>query len=356
MFSFPVHAQQTAGTVELASGQEVSSDQFAAALESAMESNGIAGISFALVNDNEIVLEGSFGIADRSSGAEVTGTTLFEFASMSKPAFGALVVDLAAEGVLDLDTPLAEYLPHPDLSDDPRAAMMTARHILTHQSGLPNWRSDNPEDTLDFAFDPGTGYRYSGEGYEYLADVVMHLLATDDRGLDQTFMERFAKPSNALDTRFVQDSERVARKAIGYADGTPRKGNIDYSDDGFGAAYSIHSTASDYARLLIGLMDGSTLNEEERATFFAPQNAAIAEDDPERALGFVDYALGFAIFDLPIGRIYAHGGNNEGFSGSSAIVPEKGWAFVVVSNEDQANQFVLQTLSAALGLASLEQP
>ncbi|MDC8754877.1 serine hydrolase [Erythrobacter sp. sf7] len=354
--AFPAMAQQDSATVELASGAQVDAAYLDQALEAAAASQSVSGFSVALVNGNQIVYRRSLGVADRETQVAVSKTTLFEFASMSKPAFGALVVDLASDGIIDLDRPLAEYYPHPDLGADPRAAKITARQVLTHQSGLPNWRTDSPDGKLDIAFEPGTGRRYSGEGYEYLADVLMHILGTDDRGLDAIFRQRFAKPSGAFDTHFVQDADRVRRKATGYAKGKPFSGDIDYANDGFGAAYSIHSTASDYARFMIGIMDGSTLDEDERAIFFAPQGVPIPEDDPERAIGLADQALGYAVYELPIGRVFAHGGNNEGFTGSSAMLPDEGWAFVIVSNENQANDFVLQTMSLVLGLIPLPAP
>ena len=351
----PLAAQtdQPAGTVMLASGERVAPQQLDQAIAAAASKAEVSGVSFALVNENTILHSGTYGLADRARMLPVTQQTLFEFASMSKPVFGALVVDLAAEGVLELDAPLADYYPHPDLLDDPRAAQFTARQVLTHVTGLPNWRSDNPDGLLDIAFAPGTQRRYSGEGYEYLADVLMHILATDDCGLDGVFVERLARPAQANDTRFVQNAARLERKALGYRKGTRFSGATDYANDGFGAAYSIHSTPTDYARLMIGLMAGPSLDANERSVFLAPQDARIAADDPERALGLSGQALGYAIYDLPVGRVFAHGGNNEGFTGMSAMQPEKGWAFVLVANEDQANEFILEIAAIFLGLGSL---
>lgn len=346
----PAVAQEPSATVALGSGQKVPVEQVDATLESLARESHVNGFSVAIVNENAIVYERAFGMSNVETQTPVTTETLFEFASMSKPAFGALVVDLASEGVIDLDRPLAEYYPHPDLADDPRAAKITARHVLTHQTGLPNWRSDNPNGTLDFAFEPGQGRRYSGEAFEYLADVVMHILKVDDRGLDRVFQERIARPAGATDTFFVQSEDRIARKPVGYSKGEPFSGDIDYANDGFGAAYSIHSTAPDYAKLLIGLMSGSSLTEAERADFLSGQGVNIAADDPERAFGLTDHALGYPIYELPVGRVYAHGGNNEGFSGTSAMIPAKGWGFVLVSNENQAHDFILKTSVVLLGL------
>lgn len=349
-FASPALAEEAPPQVTLGSGQTMEVERLEQALQAAAQDSQVTGFSVAIVNDNAVVYESAFGIADRATKEPVTTQTLFEFASMSKPTFAALVVDLAEEGVIGLDSPLAEYYPHPDLPDDPRAAKITARHVLTHQTGLPNWRSDNEDGKLDIAFEPGTDRRYSGEGFEYLADVLMHLLKTDDRGLDAIFRERIAAPAGSTDSFYVQNAERVARKAKGYDKGEDYNGKIDYTDDGFGAAYSIHSTPGDYAKLMIGLMSGPSLTESERKTLFAAQNVPIAEDDPERAFGLTDLALSSPIYELPIGRFYAHGGNNDGFSGMSVMVPEKGWAFVIVSNENQATKFIFDTTNVIMDL------
>ncbi len=72
----------------------------------------------------------------------------------------------------------------PELAHDARAASLTARILLTHRGGLPNWRSRlnlaagsyselfAPDDRLEFVVDPGTEYRYSGEGYVLLQRIV----------------------------------------------------------------------------------------------------------------------------------------------------------------------------------------
>lgn len=353
ILSTPAMAQEgdALQTVAHATGQPLDVEYFEATMLQLAEREGVSGFSIAIINDNAVVYERAFGVANIETGEPVTTQTLFEFASMSKPVFGALVVDLAEEGVIDLDRPLAEYYPHPDLPDHPFAAQMTARQVLTHQTGLPNWRRDNADGQLDFAFEPGTGWRYSGEGYEYLADVLMHLLDTDDRGLDAIFRERIAAPAGATDTYFSQDAGRVARKAQGYAAGGRYSGDSDYAGGEFGAAYSVHSTPGDYARLMIGLMHGPSLSDSEREVFFAGQGVQFDSNNPGLQLGLVDHALGYAIYDLPIGRAFVHGGNNEGFTGQSLMIPESGWGFVIVSNEDQANDFTLQSAFILLGAA-----
>lgn len=80
--------------------------------------------------------------------------------------FAYAVMQLVQEGHLDLDVPLATYVPDRWIADDAQFLRITARHVLSHRTGLPNWRSQ--EDPLRVAFEPGLRFQYSGEGYSYL--------------------------------------------------------------------------------------------------------------------------------------------------------------------------------------------
>ncbi|MEM0929878.1 MAG: serine hydrolase domain-containing protein [Pseudomonadota bacterium] len=338
-------------TITLGSGAEVEREQLDTFFDQVIDAGAAPGLSVALINDGEVVYTHVAGLADVEAGQPVTSDTLFEAASLSKPIFGALAVSLAGDGIIDLDTPLADYLPHPDLAGVPEAAVITARMVLSHQTGLPNWRSDEPDDTLNFAFAPGSSYRYSGEGYEYLADVLMHQLETDDAGLNDEFRQRVIVPAGASETLFLQDADQMARTAAGYRQGEIVGEDEPGSGAEFGAAWSVHSAAADYARVMMALMDGSVLSEDEAALYFQPQGVSFPADEPSLAIGLSDWALGFSIFEIPIGRIYAHGGNNKGYTNFVAINPETAWGFVIFTNEDQANDLMLQATFFAAGLA-----
>jgi CubicO group peptidase (beta-lactamase class C family) len=91
---------------------------------------------------------------------------------MSKPVFAYAVMKLCEQRVLTLDTPLSRYTPY-RFVDDPRIGLVTARHVLSHRSGLQNWRSG--EKPLGFDFTPGEKWQYSGKGYFYLQSVITRL-------------------------------------------------------------------------------------------------------------------------------------------------------------------------------------
>ena len=126
----------------------------------------IPGVSLALIKDGKMVYHKTYGVRNTMTGDKVDETTLFEAASITKPVFAFAVQRLAERGIIDLDKPLYLYLPYPDIESDERYKLMTARHVLTHRTGFPNWRWMNEDGKLNLKFTPGTAYNYSGEGFE----------------------------------------------------------------------------------------------------------------------------------------------------------------------------------------------
>lgn len=114
-----------------------------------------------------------FAGLERAGGPTVTARTRFPAASLSKPVFGLAVHSLVQQGKLDLNRPLQDYV---DLGLEGTARKITALHVLTHSTGLPNWRFQ-PNLPLESAFEPGTKWRYSGEGFVLLQRVVEKISA-----------------------------------------------------------------------------------------------------------------------------------------------------------------------------------
>ncbi|MEM9898130.1 MAG: serine hydrolase domain-containing protein [Pseudomonadota bacterium] len=339
-----------ANELQTAIGSTLSTKDVDRLITTLMGATDTPGVAVTVINNGSPVYDKVFGVTHVKTGEKITRSTTFEAASLSKPLTGFLAMTFVEEGLLDLDTPLHQYLPNKDLEFDPRYRKITARHVLSHQTGLPNWRTDDPDKGLFFKFAPGEGFFYSGEGYEYLADVLMHLAETDDAGLEALFQSRIANPLGMERTTFIAGGDVLCERATPHRDGTPIR--MKPEDPTFGAAYSVHSDARDYARFAIGVLKGEILAPATYETFLAPQQSPIPADDPARAIGLTDWALGFSVYDTPAGRVFTHGGNNPGYSSLVVIHPERQWGAVVFTNADQANDF-LQGL--VLKLAGFDQ-
>jgi len=106
---------------------------------------------------------------ERAGGPPVSHRTFFPAASLSKPVFAWAVQDLAKQGKIDWNRPLQDYVA--DLGLEGLARNIAALHVLTHSTGLANWRFQ-PNVPLASAFEPGTKWQYSGEGFVLLQRVV----------------------------------------------------------------------------------------------------------------------------------------------------------------------------------------
>ena len=157
----------------------------------------VPGLSIATVRGNDVAVEG-FGVRRSGTDDKVTGDTVFEAASLSKPVFAAIVMQLAAEGAIDLDRPLGEYLPLPNPGDE-RSKRITATHVLSHSGGWRNWRN-NRDTALTADFDPGARFSYSGEGYFFLQRVVETITG---KGLPVLARARIFEPLGMQNSGFI---------------------------------------------------------------------------------------------------------------------------------------------------------
>ncbi len=178
-------------------------------LQRLLELAAVPGLGLAVVEGGQVWTAG-FGKASRESSAAVSDGTVFEAASLGKPVFAYTVLRLADEGVLDLDRPLYDYLPVPD-ADNPRMRRVTARHVLSNTTGLPNWRTK--PGPLEPSSEPGNQFTYSGEGFFYLQRVV-------ERVTEQPFArfmsQHTLEPLDMRDSSFVWLSQFERRMATGY--------------------------------------------------------------------------------------------------------------------------------------------
>lgn len=338
----------TTASVSGLAGDTITRDELDQLINEHIAKAGIAGISVAVINHGQLVYSHATGVADRETGQPVTGCTIFEGASITKPLFGHFVMTFVTDDSLDLDRPLADYLPHPDLADDPRSRLLTARMVLSHQTGLPNWREDEQEGRLHFRFTPGEGFSYSGEAYQYLALVLQKIAGVDGPGLEALFQERIARPSGMIRTQIIPAQELLAHKATPHDDnGKPAKPWA--YDATFGAAFGVNSHAPDFARWLASLMQEKLppagLSEATVALYLSPQPVAVPynpANDPLQ-IGPAAIALRFFLNDLPVlGKLYHHDGNNPGFSSLVLMHPQTGWGFVAFANSNQATSSLLE--------------
>ena len=281
----------------------------------------IPGISVAVIKDSKVVYHRGFGVKNTATREPVTDDTVFEAASMTKPVFAYTVLRLVDRGVLELDTPLYTYLPYEDIAHDDRYKLITARMVLTHRTGFPNWRTGK----LDIKFTPGTEVSYSGEGFVYLGKVVEKL--TGKKLVDLCREEVFA-PLGIENASLVWNEDVARLTATGHggsspmAKGKPSQPNV---------AASLHVDAGNYARFLIAVLQGKGLSEPTAKEMLRSQ---VKMPDQQGA----SWGLGIAIEETPFGTNYGHGGRNTGFTSHSVMYKDQGIGYVFLVNNDDASK------------------
>jgi hypothetical protein len=131
--------------------------------------------------------------------------------------FTYAVLKLVEQGKLGLDVPLTTYLPKPFIAGDERLAKITARIVMSHRTGFPNWPAD--DGSVSIYFTPGERFSYSGQGYIYLQRVVEQITG---KSLNQYMTEAVFTPLGMTSSSYVRRPDFDALTATGYdSDGKP---------------------------------------------------------------------------------------------------------------------------------------
>lgn len=295
-----------------------------------MQENNVSGVGIAVIRGNKIVLMESFGIANDLTRELINSDTVFEVASLGKPIFAYVSVSLSQSGLFDLDVPLVNYVPDLFSSPDPRLRKITARMVLSHSSGLPNFGSTSPE---SLSFDPSSAYAYSGIGFEKLQLV---LEALTGKTLNQLATNIVFEPFEMDSTSYIWNEELSFRFAKGYNNNgmqnyesrKPKKGN---------AAWSLYSTTADYARFVTRMMRE---NDPVSMTMIYPQITITNE---------ISWSLGWGLQSTKPNSSFWHWGSNPGYRAYVVGYPAEKIAVVVLSNSEHMFKLIEDIVQMTIG-------
>jgi len=304
-------------------------------IEEALDYYQVEGASVALLSGGKLAYARDFGVKNRYSGEVVDEATLFEAGSVTKLVFALAVNRLAERGVIDLDKPLYTYLPWEDLSEDPKAKLITARHVLSHQTGLPNWRGQTADGKLSFKFTPGTSFSYSGEAFEYLGRVVVKVAgkSIDQILLDEALTPFGGDPANIV---FFDDGTLLDRVAFGHDIDRP---NTPQLPEYIAPAYSMQTNARAMAPIMEALLASKGM---AATTYDAMLKEQVLTPDPASSLKWPSYyGLGVRVMETGFGMAFGHTGLNGANNAMFEAYPEQGAGIIVLTNSDLGRQFYL---------------
>ena len=303
-------------------------------IETYQQYYNIPGVSLALIKDGKLVYYKTYGVKNTFTKEPVDSNTLFEAASVTKPVFSFAVQRLAERGVIDLDKPLYLYLPYPDIAYDDRYKLMTARHVLTHRTGFPNWRYMNPDGKLDLKFTPGTGYGYSGEGFEYLKMVVQQITG---KKVEQVLQEEVIQPIGLWHTFFSRNDSLRQMVANGHFDGLP---NYDELPESPGMAYSMHTEAKIFTRFMLYLLEQKGLSAKTYDEMFSKHSDYNIGPNDEKPKFPVYMGESLEIRETPLGKSFGHGGNNGDFKCTFRVYKDLKMGYVLFTNSNTSDQLL----------------
>lgn len=292
----------------LAAGSATAQEPRDAAIAALARAHPRTAIGAALIRDGKVVWTGVAGAQTDTQPA--TRDTLFNIASMTKPVTAELVMRLAQAGRIGLDEPMAGVWMDPDVAADARAKRLTPRMALSHQTGLPNWRPQNRR--LTFARDPGTGFIYSGEGYELVARFAARKLRTDFEDLADSQVFRPMGLTRIAYTWRPWMEGRVAVPANG--NGYPGTAGPHPYGHWLGAD-DIYTSVGDYAAFVAAVARGDGLSAALKAERLRPQVAM--PGCPKPVAGCPDsvaMGLGWQVLRFGTRRLALHEGGDPGVS------------------------------------------
>ncbi|QCK14856.1 serine hydrolase domain-containing protein [Mangrovivirga cuniculi] len=212
------------------------------------------GISMSVFTRDSIIMVHTSGYANLSDSVKVKETTNFEAASLSKPILAHIYLKHFKDEI-PLDTSLLSFYDQSITNNTDYLEKVSPFHVLSHQSGLPNWRAMpdtkakslsevfKKTDSLNFKFEPGSKFGYSGEGYIWLQGAIEKV---SDKPFQQIASETIFAMAKANSSTFIypkidknasipynEDNERVSKQII----------NVTL------ASASLHSNAVEYAKM-----------------------------------------------------------------------------------------------------------
>ncbi|MEW6677449.1 MAG: serine hydrolase domain-containing protein [Pseudomonadota bacterium] len=331
-----------------------------------MKQHGVVGLSIALVDDQRVVWSQGFGYADLAARRPADANTLYRVGSVSKLFTTAAALNLAERGRLNLDAPLADYLPgftiQPPGGGAPVRPDITLRQLATHHAGLPRdlaggmWGRDvkSPDSlvpalaTQAMLMPPGRAYAYSNLGISLLGEAVARAAG---RPFAEEVQATVLAPLGLEHARFstqVPDEPWMSRS---YRLGKEAR------DHGLRdiAAGGLVASAMDLARFMSmilaegGTPVGRALRADSVQEMTRPQFSGLVLDvAPPTALG---WHLGHPGLEQSE-RVLVHDGSTGLFHASVVLLPEARLGVAVLANSDAAlpvvNRLAVETLVRAL--------
>ena len=304
-------------------------------VEAWLKQNKVPALAVGLIDHGKLQQIKVYGELDK--GRPAAYNSIFNVASLTKTVTTMITLRLVNEGKWNLDEPLYKYWTDPDVQADPRSKTLTTRHILTQQSGFPNWRWELKDKKLAFQFDPGTKYEYSGEGFEYLTralEMKFH------KSLNELADEMIFKPLGMTDSHLTWDASMDESRFAVQHDNNGNALPIEKNKVSNGAD-QLKTTIADYGKFMISVMNHEGISEDIAKQMLS--NNTKTKDG--RYIG-----LGWFIYDPLEDGEYAisHGGDDPGAHSICFLLPKSGQGIIIFTNSENGTKLYIDLIKTYL--------
>jgi CubicO group peptidase (beta-lactamase class C family) len=327
-------------------------------VDSIADRHSVVGYAVGVVTVGDPIDTHAFG-ARALGGASLETTSVFHWASVSKPFVATAIMQLVERGMLDLDAKLVRVLTDYRVTDA-RQTQISIRQLLLHTSGLPDvedYQWDRPqlddqalarwvleESPRELLFDPGSARKYSNVGYEILGLVIAR---TSGLSFEQYMARNIFVPLAMTHTTFIYSEVPQSLRTVGHA-GTERRAPVAHYpyNRRHGPSSTLNTNVGDMGRFATALLHGGELDgkrilrRETVERMWTPQWPV--SEEPYQAA-----ALGWVVEDYGGHRMVRHFGWDDGFRSALIIFPADQAAVFLVSNDETAP--IGELVKAAIG-------
>lgn len=301
--------------------------------------------SVLVADKGQVIYKKGFGMANMEWEIPNAPDTKHRLGSITKQFTAMLIMQLVAEGKLDLQATVSKYLPdYSKVNGD----KITIHQLLAHTSGTPNYTSfpnffkelsRNPytptemlkvfaDSTLNFT--PGERFAYSNSGYILLGAIIEKVTA---KPYEQVLQEKIFTPLKMNNTGYDHHNTILKKRASGYEMNGSKSENAPYIDMSTPyAAGSMYSTVEDLVLWDQALYTEKLLPKKYMDMMYEKYVPAFGQF----------YGYGWNIGHLPIGNtkdsvaIIGHSGGINGFNTFITRMPKERASVILLNNTGSA--------------------
>jgi len=319
-----------------------------ATLTQLLEKHNLAGISWAAISSDRVLL-GASGFANIETNQAMTASTQVHVGSITKVMIAVATLRLVEQDKLRLEAPISDLLPVNLVNPWRESSPVQLKHLLEHTAGLDNirmWQFLNtrptPNTPLAQAFpqsdpslltlhsEPGTQYSYSNMGYALLAMIIEKISKERyESVLNRELLEPLSMKQSSFSFISQHNNKELAQ---GYLDELQK---IDAQASYLRPAGQFTTTAQDMSKFLSFLLsDGKVGGQKFVDHALIKDLASPTTTDAARAGLNIGHGLALAIRDRHGLIAHCHPGTTFGFQANLCLFPEDRSAFFYSVNTD----------------------